>query len=124
MTDDGTTQPRLMFKQDGDDLVVTARVEVNNSPHVIWTCIDESRARVISKGEQVDDAKQVHRIALHYYVFQNRDLYCRSIKFVEVTWRMSGHEKGDETYELVQTFDPDSAELLDLLPKLEALARM
>ena len=122
MVDDSLLKPELAFSQDGDDLVVTADVGANNSPHVLWTRVSVNRAKVIPIGGSVAEAKEVHRVSLHYYIFQNRDLYHRSTKSVHVAWRLPGHTKGDETYKVFQTFDPDSVELMDLVPKLQALA--
>src|SRR5262245_5432747 len=67
-------QPELKFGQDGDDLVVSAMVEANNSPHVLWTRVHTFRGKVVPAGGRVEDAREEHRISLHYYVFQNRDL--------------------------------------------------
>jgi hypothetical protein len=75
VADYNQTRPELTFTQDGDDLVVTAKVGANNSPHVLWTRHHVLRSKVIPKGGQVQDAKEQHRISLHYYVFQNRDWY-------------------------------------------------
>ncbi len=116
-------QPELQFTTDGNDLLVAASVEANNSPHVLWTRVHVLRARVIPAGGRVEDAVKKHEISLHYYVFQNRDLYCRSRKKVEVIWRLRDHRKGSETYKIVETFDPDSEEMKRLLPQLEVLAR-
>ncbi len=119
---DKSQQPELRFAQEGDDLVVAGMVIANNSPHVLWTRVHIVRAKVIPTGGTVDDAKEEHRVSLYYYVFQNRDLYTRSFKDVEITWRLRGHKKGSETYCVVEKFDPDAAELERLLPKLKSLA--
>lgn len=112
----------LMFTQDGSDLVISTVARANNSPHVLWTRVHSLRGKVVPEGGRVEDAKQEYRISLHYYLFQNRDLYTRSRKDVEITWRLPSHTRGSETYIAVELFDPNSAELNELLPKLEALA--
>ena len=121
--DDELQQPQLKFTQEGNDLVIAAVVSANNSPHILWTRVYTFRAKVIPNGGRLEDAREEHRISLHYYVFQNRDLYMRSLKDIEVIWRMPGHKRGSEEYRIVRTFDPDSDELKQLLPKMEALAK-
>jgi hypothetical protein len=95
----------LTFTQDGKDLVVSATITVNNSAHVLWT-------HAIVLGNDV---------RLYYQVFQNRDLLVRSLKQIEVKWRLVGHKKGEETYHVEKGFLPSSAELKELLPHLQKL---
>ena len=98
-------KPELTFTQDGEDLVVSATITVNNSSHVLWT-------HAIVLGNDV---------RLYYQVFQNRDLLVRSQKQIEVKWRLVGRKKGEETYHVEKGFLPSSAELKELLPHLQKL---
>jgi hypothetical protein len=120
-TDDA--QPQLKFVLDGNDVLVTAKVRVNNSPHVMWTGINIFRGKVIPPGGSIADAVEQHRVVLQYFAFQNRDLFTRSFKSFDVTWRLCGYKMGEATYQVEHAFRPDSAELLELLPKLETLAK-
>jgi hypothetical protein len=98
-------RPELKFTQDGEDLVVSTMITVNNSSHALWT-----HATFVGNN-----------MRLSYQVFQNRDLLVRSQKQIEVQWRLVGHTKGDETYHVEQRFLPSSAELKELLPQLQKL---
>jgi hypothetical protein len=98
-------KPKLNFTQGGKDLVVSTTITVNNSSHVLWT-----HAIVLGKD-----------VRLYYQVFQNRDLLVRSQKQIEVQWRLAGHKKGEETYQVEKSFLPSSAELKELLPQLQKL---
>jgi hypothetical protein len=97
--------PELKFTQDGEDLVVSTMITVNNSSHALWT-----HATFVGNN-----------MRLSYQVFQNRDLLVRSQKQIEVQWRLVGHTKGDETYHVEKRFLPSSAELKELLPQLQKL---
>ena len=107
--DHGAKGPELTFLQDGNDLVVTARVTVNDSPHVLWTDVSaDSSARAVT---------------LRYVVIQNRDLLVRSQKQVDVTWRLPGRTKGHDAFRVeATTMQPTSAELRQLVPGLQQLA--
>ena len=102
--------PELTFAQEGPDLVVTAKVTVNNSPHVAWT------------SSFVNGSAR--RVALRYVVVQNRDLLVRSQKQVELRWRLPGRRHdGAADYRVEAThLDPTTDELKDLLPQLQQLA--
>lgn len=115
-------QPELIFIQQGDDLFISLLVDANNSPHVLWTKFHHSSSRVIPKGGSVEDAVQESRVLLYYSVFQNRDLYTRSLKSVKIEWRLPGHRRGTASYEVLCQFNPDSKELRELIPQLEVLA--
>ena len=73
---------RLIFKQDGVDLVVTLNTGANNSPHVVVTHFTK-----LSDGS----------IKLAYTVFQNQDLIKRSKKTITVAWRLSKHKQDGAT---------------------------
>ena len=112
LTHGADEKPTLTFTQDDKDLIVSTAVTANNSPHVLWT-------------HSIDLGKDVY---LYYYVFQNRDLLVRggggtrSIKQVEVKWRLAGQKQGDKGYHVKEQFLPNSAELNELLPRLKKLA--
>ncbi len=76
----GSGGHELAFRQDGDDLVVTLRTAVNNSPHVVVT-----RHSKLTGGA----------IELGYTVFQNQSLIVRSKKEIAVEWRLPKHTKTD-----------------------------
>jgi hypothetical protein len=80
-------------------------VTVNNSPHALWT-------HALVQGKDV---------SLRYYVFQNRDLFVRSQKAIEVQWRLTNRQKAGHTFRVEEKFQPDSAELNTLLPHLQRL---
>jgi hypothetical protein len=96
---------RLTFTQDGKDLVVSTTVKANNSQHVLWT-----HATVQGK-----------KVLLRYYVFQNRDLFVKGDKTIKVEWRLPNRKKDDCTFRVEEKFEPDSAELMRLLPQLGGL---
>ena len=103
-------KPELTFRQDGDDLVVTTTLRVNNSPHVVLTDF----AIMQPKNE-------VH---LSCSVIQNRDLLVRSRKEIEVEWRLPRHKKGDESYRVESwPITPGTGELEQAIPKLQELMR-
>jgi hypothetical protein len=102
---------KLTFGQEGDDLVVSYPVTINDSAHVLWT-------RTVEVGKDV---------YLLYFVFQNSDLYARDggerrMKTVQVRWRLPGVKQTDREFHVDNRFEPNSAQLKDLLPKLKALA--
>jgi hypothetical protein len=115
-------QSELVFAEYGDDLLVTTTIRANNSPHVMWKGVNVFRGKVVPAGGRLEAAVADHRITLQYCIFQNRDLFTRSFKDVEITWRVHGRLESAATYKVEQAFCPDSAELLELLPKLKALA--
>lgn len=106
-------KPKLTFTQDGKDLVITTSVTANNSSHVVWT-------HAIDLGKDV---------TLFYYVFQNRDLFVRgeggtrSLKSVELKWRLADTKKDGKGFHVKEQFLPNSAELNALLPQLQKLAQ-
>lgn len=106
----GERVPEVAFTQDGPDLIVTAAVTVNNSPHTAWT------TSFVKSG--------AGQVSLRYVIVQNRDLFVRSQKQVELRWRLANSRKEDaKDYRLDGTvMDPASDELRQLLPQLQDLA--
>ena len=103
-------EDELTFRQDGDDLVVTTTLTVNNSPHVVLTDF----AMISPKDE-------VH---LSCSVVQNRDLLVRSRKEIKVEWRLPRHKKGDRSYRVESwPITPGTGELQQAIPKLQELMR-
>jgi hypothetical protein len=100
-------KPKLTFKQDGADLVVSTVLTANGGPHVLWTNV----------------IKQNNEVVLEYFVVHCSDRLYRHQKQVEVTWRIAGHEQGKEAYRVENRFNPSTAQLKALLPQLEALAK-
>jgi hypothetical protein len=100
-------KPKLKFKQNGKDLIASLTVKVNNSPHVLWT-------HALVQGKEV---------LLRYYVIQNRDLFARSQKTIEVQWRLTNRKKDDHTFRVEVKFEPDTAELATLLSQLARLKK-
>lgn len=96
----------LTITQDGADLVVKMNVTANASEHVLWTS-------AIDSGNTV---------TLRYYVIQNPDLFVRSQKQVEVEWRIPNRKAGDVKISVQEVFQPNSAELKELLPRLQKLS--
>lgn len=96
----------VTITQDGADLVVKTSVTVNNSAHVLWTS-------VIDSGNTV---------TLRYYVIQNPDLFVRSQKKVDVSWRIPNRKLGDVKIGVQEVFQPNATELKALLPQLKELA--
>src|SRR4051812_42473489 len=93
-------QPRLSFREDGDDLIVSLEATANNSPHVLWTHVVVLCSKVIPTGGRVDDAPPQTTISLQYCVIQNRSRFVRSQKAVDVTWCLPGRKRGSERYEV------------------------
>lgn len=96
----------ITIAQDGADLVVKMSVTANNSAHVLWT-------NTIDSGDTA---------VLQYYVIQNPDLFVRSQKQVEVVWRIPKRKAGEVKIGVREVFQPNSAELKALLPRLQQLA--
>jgi hypothetical protein len=119
-------QPNLVFTQDGDDLIVTTRVEVVDAPHVLWTHAD-----VVMVGDPhllgPRHPPELFCVDLYYTIIQSRDdpirLHQRHRKKeVEVKWRLVGHQKADVRYNVINQFTPSAAELKELAPRLVKLA--
>src|SRR5688500_17896441 len=66
----------VQVRQEGEEVVVTKTVTVNNSRHALMT----DAYRDPRTGE----------MRLTYVVVQNRDYLVRSQKRIEVTWRVAG----------------------------------
>jgi len=99
-------KPQLKFAQDGDDLVVSMTIIVNNSSHILWTHV--------CGGTSGD-------VRLDYCVIQNCDLLVRGQKPIEVKWRLAGRTKGEANYHVEKSFLPSSSELKALMPQLQKL---
>jgi hypothetical protein len=76
-------ESELAFEQDGDDLVVSMPLTVNNSDHVLLTDSSAGRGR---------------EVTLFFCVVQNRDLLVRSQKQIDVRWRLPGRTRGDAQF--------------------------
>jgi hypothetical protein len=98
--------PKLEFSQDGTDLVVKAKITVNASSHVLWT----------------DAFVFGDKVTLRYHVFQCSDLFVRSQKQIELTWRIPNGKQEGMKFEMADQFQPTTAQLKGLLPQLEKLA--
>ena len=98
--------PKLEFSKDGNDLVVKTTITVNASSHVLWTDVIDGRDRV----------------TLRYHVIQCKDLLVRSQKKITIEWRVPAGRTEGVKYEMVDSFQPTTAQLKALLPQLEKLA--
>src|SRR4051812_36246736 len=80
-------KPALSFTQDGNDLVVTTELTINNSVHALGTSVD---------GAKTD------KVVLHAYVVQNSDILVRgddqsrSQRKIKVEWRLPDTKKDDK----------------------------
>lgn len=98
----------LTVAQEGKDVVLSAKVTVNNSPHVLWTDL------------WVNDSSR--EVTLRYVVVQNRDLLVRSQKQIDVTWCVPGRAKGADPYRVEgASLTPTTDELKQLLPQVQQL---
>lgn len=77
----GEAKEAVQVRQEGEDVVVTKTVTVNNSRHALIT----DAYRDPRTGE----------MRLTYVVVQNRDYLVRSQKRIEVTWRVAGGKATD-----------------------------
>lgn len=98
--------PKLEFSQDGKDLVVKTKLIVNACSHVLWT-------DVLAYGGKV---------TLRYHVIQCPDQYVRSLKDIEITWRVPNGKQEGMKFDVMDDFRPNTAQLKALLPQLEKLA--
>jgi len=119
-------RPKLAFRQDGKDLVVTATVEITDAPHVLWT-----HAEVVTfmdpHLEGPREPPKLGWVELQYKIIQCRDdpmlLHQRHRKKkVDVKWRVADHQKADVPYRVVEQFTPSAAELKELALKLVVIA--
>jgi hypothetical protein len=117
---------RILDHQDKVDLIVTARVEVVDAPHVLWTHGD-----VVMVGDPYllgpRHPPTLFCVDLYYTIIQSRDdpikLHQRHRrKEVEVKWRLTGHQKANVRYNVINQFTPSAEELLELAPRLVKLA--
>ncbi len=97
---------KLSFTEDGSNLVVELPFRKNNSQHLLWTSI----------------TLQPKDIYLNFEVIQNRDLYVRSEKTIEVVWRISDWKAAGQVFHVGRNFNPTTDELEALLPDLQRLA--
>ena len=125
-TEAPNNQPTLVFTQDGDDLIVTAKVEIVDAPHVLWTHGD-----VVMIGDPhllgPRHPPKLFCVDLYYAIIQSRDdpiqLHQRHRKKqIEVKWRLAGHRKANVRYNVINQFTPSAEELLELAPRLVKLA--
>jgi hypothetical protein len=125
-TDAPNDQPTLVFTQDGEDLIVTAKVEIVDAPHVLWTHGD-----VVTVMDPYllgpRHPPKLFCVDLYYEIIQSRDdpiilTQRHRKKQVEVKWRLPGHEKADVRYNVINKFTPSAEELLELAPRLVKLA--
>jgi hypothetical protein len=123
----GDNVSQLEFRQDGEDLVVTAYVATGVSPYVLWTHAETDR-NTIYMGPPVGDLPLGKpQVALYYYVFQARDDPAKwnsdkRVQQIKLTWRLAGHRKSDEVYRVRREFVPSQRELEELMPQLKKLA--
>jgi hypothetical protein len=87
--------PELSFKQDGADLVVTAKVRANGADHVLLTSHS-------TRGKDV---------VLRYTLIQNQDRLVRGdgdgsrhLKEVNVEWRLKGQKAEDAGFKVEATY--------------------
>lgn len=69
--------PKLSFAQNGDDLIITADILINNSQHVAAT-----------KATRVGD-----KVHLEAWVVQNRNWLVRSQRRLKLEWRLADTKK-------------------------------
>jgi hypothetical protein len=74
-------EPQLTIRQEGDDLVVSMSMQVNNSPHVLVTGYRQ--------------AGREYR--LYYLVIHNADRARRSLKQIGIAWRLKRVKKEEAT---------------------------
>ena len=105
-------KPELTFRQDGDDLVVTTTLTVNDNygPHVVLT-------------EQEFNPTEVD---LSCCVVQASELIAgRGKKKIEVEWRLARHKKGEETYRVEAcTITLQTPELKRAIHELQELMKL
>ena len=125
-TEAPNNQPTLVFTQDGDNLIVTTRVEVVDAPHVLWTHAD-----VVMVGDPhllgPRHPPKLFCVDLYYAIIQSRDdpiivTQRHRKKEVEVKGRLPDHQKADVRYNVINKFTPSAEELLELAPRLVKLA--
>ena len=122
----GEADPKLVFKQEGEDLVVTMTIEVPDAPCVVWT----HATPVMRHDPHLEGPRwppQLCRVELSYYVIQCRDdpvlLHRRyRKKKLELSWRVTNHRKSTVPYRVINQFNPSAAELMELVRKLQKLA--
>lgn len=129
LTGVGDEEPDLKFSRAENALVVTTSVTIDDTPHVLWTHSVIHRNE-IDMGPPVGVVGRIGppEIELYYYIFQNRDdpalwdANKRTTKDIQLTWRLVGYERADETYHVKREFVPSAKELKELVPKLLELA--
>lgn len=97
--------PELSFTTDGADLVVRMPFKINNSAHVLWTSV-------------IRQPKDIH---LCFQVIQNRDLFVRSQKEIQVEWRIDDCDEKLYSFHVSRSFSPTTKQLRELLPGLQRL---
>lgn len=117
----------LTFQQDGQDLIVTTTVELVDAPHVLWT----RAGKVMDVDPHLEGprhAARLSRVELSYYVIQCRDdPYMKHMrhrkKTIDVVWRIPDHQQAEVPYRVIEQFSPSAAELKQLAPRLETIAK-
>lgn len=117
---------KLVFVQDGEDLVIAMKLEIDSKPYLIW-----SHPEIIMhhdphlKGPR--NPPKTLSVHLHYEVIQCRIALLptspgKMKQQVEVKWRLKNHKRDGETYWTMKGFSPSTQELEELLPKLQKLS--
>jgi hypothetical protein len=115
----GVPPRKLLFTQDGEDLLITMTIEIPDAPHALWTHAE----LVMDHDPYLEGPRRDPRldsVELSYDVIQCRDdpilMHMRHRKKkVKVVWRLKGHRKVDVKYRVVKQFKPSAAELSDSL---------
>ncbi|HLW64362.1 MAG TPA: hypothetical protein VKS79_03515 [Gemmataceae bacterium] len=66
-------QPKISFRNDGNDVIASIQVTANGSPHALSTSYDVGPNNVVT---------------LRYCLIQNSDILVRCIKTVTIEWRL------------------------------------
>jgi hypothetical protein len=103
-------QPKISFRNDGNDVIASVQVTANGSPHALWTAYDISTNNVVT---------------LRYCLIQNSDQLVRCLKSVTIEWRLKNFAVLPSpllTYRVEgSSLAPKSQELKDLIPQLQLL---
>jgi hypothetical protein len=103
-------QPKITFRNDGNDVIASIQIMANGSPHALWTAYDIGPNNVVT---------------LRYCLIQNSDRLVRCIKTVTIEWRLKNFAVLPApllTYRVDGfSWAPKSQELKDLIPQLQLL---
>jgi len=100
------TNSDLSFSTSGSELIVKMPFSINNSPYILWA----------------GTAFHPNEICLNFEVIQNRDLFVRSQKEIEIEWRIPDCDEQRFSFHVRRCFLPTTEELTELIPKLQQLA--